>query len=71
MNTLHIPLTRRLIAALAAGTTTLALFGAVVSLSEPGRDPLIARQPQTPPAATPATVMAHADAAGVAAAADE
>jgi hypothetical protein len=53
---------RRMIAAVAAATTTLALFNAVVAISEPGRSQWIAAQQrhQAPPPA-PTTAIAHAD----------
>ena len=42
MNTLRSALIHRLAAAVAAGTTTLALFSAVVAISEPHRSELVA-----------------------------
>jgi len=42
MNTVHSALIRRFATAVAAGTTTVALFSAVVNVSEPQRSELIA-----------------------------
>jgi hypothetical protein len=52
---------RRLIAAVAATTTTLALFSAVVAISEPDRSQLMAAQQQRQPAPAKPTVLAHAE----------
>jgi hypothetical protein len=56
----NLPINARLISAAIAVATTLSLFNAVVSVSEPQRSALIAKnqRTQTPPAAPVAIAMA-------------